>query len=232
MQTEEAAARSAHFHPCDSSQPQTGQQPGRAADAGSRPTHRDSNQCPHSRPPHVDRGCRCHVGAFPLVFHPSSADASDPLPCHAPAPYPVVLGAKASQARPDIAEASAKCGWPDALGTGSVLPLRGGVVTASPLSGGACPSWDAAAVSLRHSRAGVAMELWPLRPSTRFSPLATPVPAAGHTRLQMATPGLCGRCHSAGRLDLLSALWALGDEVSVSTTCPASCADGVSQPNR
>ena len=178
-------ARSAHFHPCDSSQPQTGQQPGRAADAGSRPTHRDSNQCPHSRPPHVDRGCPCHVGAFPLVFHPSSADASDPLPCHAPAPYPVVLGAKASQARPDIAEASAKCGWPDALGTGSVLPLRGGVVTASPLSGGACPSCDAAAVSLRHSRAGVAMELWPCRPPS------TPL-AATHTR-HGASQSLCLR---------------------------------------
>ena len=78
MQTEEAAATSAHFHPRGSSQPQTGQQPGRAADAGSRPTHSDSSQYPHSRPPHVDRGGRCHVGAFPLALHPSAPHSPTP----------------------------------------------------------------------------------------------------------------------------------------------------------
>ena len=40
---------------------------------------------------------------------------------------------------PDIAEASAKWGRHQALGTGSVLPVQGGVATGTPFSNDALP---------------------------------------------------------------------------------------------
>ena len=279
-------ATSARCDPRGSCQPRQGARSssGRQAKAGSMPTHRASSQCPHGRPPHADRGGRCHVGAFSPAWlitatdgatarpsggcwkqahtpclqpvpsqltstrrprrplprrhistrvapvSPPLADASDPLPCHA-------LPAKPARTLPRHLQSVA-----------GLMPLAQGLFF---LCGAAlslpvpCLVVPAHLAMQLRSRSDTREQELPWSSGHAdlpllHSPPPTPgtgrhrvcVSAAGHTKLQMATLGLCGRCHSAGRLDLLSALWALGDEVSVSTTCPASCADGVSQPNR